>query len=263
MSRIREVQLDLGDRLTRKRIAYIEEPHEGDWANNNEWGNSFSGLMPGAAGIQKNVAALNSTPGPPRVYTVQLFRNDINSLANSDVRAVVTYGVGAVNNSFLVDWLHGVQFSLVANYIRVDFVTYAPAAADPYSVTADPLLLAASFGAGSVPGRSIVTLTEPTVVIPGSGGTQSYPVPDFARAFLPSLVNVAAGFNSPTVATSIFAICFSGGASLQLAARDLQIFNGGLAATGFPIPGGTSFVRIVNNSGLASQQVTMQWFLSL
>ena len=104
------------------RIAFTtREPRVGEWTDAPNWGRQITTVMPSTTNFAFSVASAEKLPGPPRMHTVQLFRGDARSANNADIYAKVSYGVGAANNSFLVDWSAGAQFSLVANgvhYIR-------------------------------------------------------------------------------------------------------------------------------------------------
>ncbi len=253
---MRTVRLDLGDKPPENlRRIFALEPYDGDWLNNNTWGNSYRGLMPGGAGIAQGVAELIRTPGPPRVYSCQLFRDDNRDHANADVRAKVTYGIGGVRNSFYLDWIAGCQFSLVASYIKVDFETYRPDENAAYSTGTTALQLGCTFGAGTIGHGPYLSYTTAISTIANSTN-KNYPVPDFARAFRVQLTNN----DDPSTPTLVRARAQSG-ATLNV---DCNIFAGGSAAAvqGYPIPGGLKVLNVANASGSA-QFPQVQWFLSL
>ena len=85
----------------------VIEPVKGPWKNNVRWGDGFKGPMPAAAGSVIPVFSGEEIPGPPRVQTIQLFRDDRRPGQNADFRAHVSYGVGATNNDFFCDWAQG------------------------------------------------------------------------------------------------------------------------------------------------------------
>lgn len=241
--------------------AVIYEPMRGPWLGDQQaqWGNKWQDRLPAAAGQVFSIAELPSTPGPPRVYTVQLTRNTVPSDGdNADVYAQIEYGTGAMRETVLVDWTQGAHVSLVANAIRVNAFSYAPRAISAYAAGTGVVSLAVAFGAGVGKGGRI-TRTEPTARINGGGNVQDYQIPDFARAVTVRLLTTAAPGNDPAIATQL-SIRQQNGAVVDLTLNDCQIFAGGTRWQG--LAGGARSVRLTNNSG-GTIDCNLQWELSL
>ena len=233
-------------------IIPVLEPTTGPWQNNPNWGAKFQGALPAVEAAVLPIASLDNMPGPPRVQTIQLFRSDpIVSSQNADVHARITYGLGAVNNTFDVDWLQGVQLSLLCNTIRVDAITYAPNSQVAYASNGDNVVLAAGFGEGS-PSRTRVTFGTPSQALV-STDSALFPVPDFAKEVI---VNVS-GNNDPAVPLGA-SLIFNGG-GVDLLTYDLQVAAGGRALT---IPTGTKNIQIPNTT-LGTLIIQVTWVLSL
>jgi hypothetical protein len=231
------------------------------------------------------VGSSDKFPGPPKLHTIHLFRGDDRTAQNADVYARVSYGVGGSNNSFLVDWSAGCQFSVIANSVRVEAITYAPSGVVPYNgtngVTAAPLLLGVAFGSGAVGHGPPLTLTEQHLQVDFAAGvnpvTRSFNVPDFARAFIVRAENIGIAGNPPEKSNSdpsmaTYLNFFCAGAATSLAYGDCQIFGGPAGALGLPLPGGTQRVQIANGTAGGSApapyantdyRFTLQWVLSL
>jgi hypothetical protein len=242
----------------------VTEPIGGPWVNNRKWGDSFRSAFPAGAGQRNGVAALDFTPGPPRVYTVGMLRA-LTAIAsgNCDVRAIITYGVGAVQNSLVCDWISGCHLSLLASYIKVDCITYAPDADAAYSVGAtDYLDVSAAFGAGSHGHGPPITYTEPVRELAHSGNLHIIP-PEFARAFTLRWYDQATGLvgnNRSETLTSVYAQCVGNGAVADLVSVDSCQFANN--SDGMLLPGGTRAVNIVNSSGSTIEYI-VQWLLSV
>lgn len=244
----------------------ILEPSKGDWLNNNNWGNSHRGPIPAAAGVEIGVAELRETPGPPRVYTVQLFRTIVHTDENNaDVRAKVSYGVGGVRNSFQLDWVTGMQFSLLASYVKLDAVTYRPQEYNDYLASgSEQLTIAAAFGAGAIAHGPPILYTEPAFLLL-AGGDRFIDVPQFARAVIVRTYKngaIVTANNNPATTTNISLQFFAGDSTAALQAVDAQIFAS--AVDGIPLPGGTRQVDVVNLNTMGNDYfVSVQWVLSL
>jgi hypothetical protein len=237
----------------------VLEPQRGGWVNNNVWGDQRSQGVPESVGVSVEVLPKNTHMyGPPAVHSVNLSRGDEIVAQNADVYASVTYGCGGIENNFLCDWLHGLQFSLVCNSIHIDALSYAPTTA-PYDAVGAAIFLGAMVAKGTVTqGCQPVTKTEPFTETP-NGGVLVFPVPDFARAVTVHLLIEPATLNSdPSVPTSVLVRLTCAGAG-KLAQYDAQVCAGGKS---IPIPGGCTEIRILNNNA-ATVAMTVQWFLGL
>ena len=259
----------------RRFVFTTQEPRVGEWTNNPTWGRMFTGVMPTQSGTTFSVATGSQLPGPPRMHTIQLFRNDVRAANNADVYAKVSYGVGGANNSFLLDWSAGAQFSMTANSVRVDAVTYAPDGGTAYTPSAAQLILGATIGQGSIGHGPVLTLTEATKVINAGAGFQ-WAIPPFARAVIvrtSDLTNPAPAqrYNVDPTRKTLAIVSGLNNGGQALASVDAQLFAGACGALGWPLPGGSTFLEVLNQSnfGVAPDpvnvqyRVTVQWVLSL
>lgn len=242
----------------------VLEPQAGEWSTNNVWGDQFNSKraadgstnMPKTAGqvlgiLPKN----NSMYGPPKTMTVNLYRSDGPQVGNADFYARITYGVGGGTNQFFCDWSSGMQFSLTANNVSVDAVSYAPNSQGAYAPDAvDGFFLGALVTEGGCGDAAPLTFTEPLTVVPTLQHVD-FAAPDFARRLLIHTVVAL----DPTVDTGIF-VQFRSGA-VGLAGYDLRVMRENLSE-GILIPGGARDVRITNTTG-ADFIVTAQWVLGL
>lgn len=280
---MRPVQLDIDSQGKPLREIGIIEPLKGHWLNNNSWGDAYNGDFPLTYDKIIPIAELNDTPGPPRVYTVQLFR-DMSAAEPlvAEVKARITYGVGAVRHTFDIDYLAGCQFSLVASYIKVEAITYSPVVnfnpAQPLNYLYNPataagptarLRIGASFGAYAVATQPKLTLSS--AYDQSQATIAQYDIPNFARAFIVRCSGVqAAGPNPvygsvPTTLTGITAqITNEVGAAYGI--FDTCIFAGPAGTEGIPLPAGASRITvsaggIVAPAGNFSRYV--QWILAV
>ena len=151
------------------------EPLDGYWLDNPSWGQriamprNVSGL--GGPGQLVPIGRLDRIPGPPRPYTVRLYRTggvaDAGSAAGNFpiIRAKITVGCGGQNTSFWCDFAHGTQFSVVASSIVVEAVQESLMGLS----TNQPVELAAAFGQGAC-AHSNATYTfmpAPPAAVPG------------------------------------------------------------------------------------------------
>lgn len=227
------------------------EPEVGPWLNNPKWGQIFQNPLPAVEDAVIPVGNIDRTVGPPKVHTVQLFRSDVISTdtANSDVIAQVTYGIGAVRNSFEVDWKQGAQFSLLASTITVNAVTRRVSSPAAYAAGGNQVILGVGFGEGNV-GRESITWTAVTPNLAAAGGSESVDVPDFAQA-----VRVSTNATNKALL------------SVQLIARafpfdeyTVDIFN---SMAFLPIPRGIRQVKVINNDPGVAHPATVSFSLSL
>lgn len=255
-----------GGRIKATPVVAVIEPDDGPWINNVNWGNQFKGQMPATAGEVRTVLKTGPLPGPPRLHTVQLFRDDTRSAQNADVRAKISYGVGGVNNSFLCDWVAGAQFGLVASDLQVDAVSMQPSLITPYDPSTAEIILSATVGSGGVGHGPPIVLSEASQNL-AAAASVDFDVPDFARAFTVRGIDTALGAgvdrtnSNPAFLTNVSASAFTVGAQI-LYFVDLQIFAGAAGAHGVPIPAGTSKIRILNQSA-NPWRISLSWMLSL
>jgi hypothetical protein len=260
-------------------LVQVVEPIDGPWVNDPAFGNQIKkgpmNLLFPTAGTAQSVVKTDDTPGPPRVHTVQLFRGDDRTANNADFYAKVSYGVGGVNNSFLVDWAMGAQFSLVASSLSVEAVSYRPDETIAYTTNTAEIVLAATIGQGTIARGPVLTMTEPLRTLVAADEIQ-LTVPDFARAFILRFRNLSQGLpadlggSNPATQTLLNVLAVNGFAN-PFFHMDAQIFAGPMGAHGLPLPGGTVFVRVHNNTNTAAgpplqnndYQIIPQWVLSL
>lgn len=227
-----------------QRASVAVEPVSGWWTSNGKWGNRYQGPLPPAAGELGGILNLDRAPGPPRPIGIQLFRSDRNvanfGAFNSDAYARITYGAGGVTNVFDVDFLNGQSFPVVANSVRVDFISYNPSLPLPYSPAAG-IVLGATIGLGAV-GCRCPTLTIPTGQI-ATGGSFTTPIPDFAKG----VSFISTDYSSD--ATNIFAEIRTNLGQPQWSGNFTRMQPYG-SAPGLTIPGNAAELTVVNNSAI-------------
>jgi len=225
------------------------EPRWGWWSESGAFGGRIQRAFPGTAGEIIDAFSIDRTPGPPRPRAFNLFRSNLNlgggggrGGTNAELYAQITYGAGGVTHSFKMDATLGTQISLVANTIRLSFVSYAPAAGSIYNPpTEGELILGATLGLGAVAPGDAATFTTPYVSV-DPGAEQTFAIAPFARRLYPfqPLVNVASVHGWQDVRLRF---CREGGATQS------TLYLGEipeLLSTGVPIPGGAFDVRLTN-----------------
>lgn len=248
-----QVVLDIEERQRPRVPVIVSEPLIGEWSNNPMWGSGYNNPMPTSEGAEVPVFSLDRTYGPPAVHTINLFSSQNVGSSNSELRARVRFGAGAVQNELLFDWFQGAQFSIVADHFRITAVTYAPDGTAAYSAVSNDISLTASIAKGTAGGNSApLTYTEPLVSIAGGGSAQTFTPPPFAKG-----LNVFIdGNDDPATDTSVVYTYFIAGQSLS---GDCKIFAG---SSGVLLPGGLRAVLITNNN-VGAQKVVVQWILGL
>jgi hypothetical protein len=170
-----------------------------------------------------------------------LFRNDAElsvAVSNADLYALITYGVGGIQNQFLCDWSRGGQFSLVLETVRVEAVPYLPQLGVPYLPPQGRQLLGCMLSHEGPSVARPVTFTSSAAGV-ASGGSVSFTVPDFARWVYPTNVVLPAQPSTDTVE-----FLNQGVTTLKLVRLDDAFL-----LRGTPVPGGTSVITVHNNSG--------------
>lgn len=219
------------------------------------WGSSFRGAMPPAAGVSVALFDLPGTLTDAELLTVNVLSSRNIGATNGDFRLRVVAGAGGVTSVFDCDLGEGAQFSIVAQTLRLELVSFAPSfglvntpiAYDPANgdvqVTAE--VVRGGFGRGTP-----LTFTEPCARYDAGNG-KNYPIPAYARRLsilsnaLPAdrlLINWA--LRTP----SNFNVGY-----------DLNSF---VAGGSIPVPAGTNVLRVDNNSG-AQYDITPVWELAL
>lgn len=244
--------VDLEDRPKPKVEVYASLPPNGEWANSNNWGNSYRGVFP-PNGSRIVLVDVNSVPGPPRVYTFTLNRSNFampadGTFPTAAVYADIEYGAGAVRDSFVADWGNGAQFSVIANSIRITARTYNPVVGTDYDTDDLQLALSACLGEGSQANHR-ATYTEPRRLVPDTTGF-TYPVPDFAKRVLVQVDNLV----DPITAADFTITQLPSG----------LVFNGSYCALGnwLDLRGDTQAVQVIKASAGAIQ-TSVIWELSL
>jgi hypothetical protein len=234
----------------------VIEPEAGPWKNNVHWGDGFSGPLPKAAGVEVPVFSGEEIVGPPRVQTVQLFRDDSRAGMNADFRAHVQYGVGAASNEFFCDWGQGAQFSIVCNWVRVTAVSYAPFATVPYNASSAPIQISAMVVEGTVAQGRALRFTEPTITLPPTTLSAAFNAPDFARGVLLYANNILVTPGTPTGVNLLLENEFGFVAAIVDSALTLP--------EGILFPGPFNRARIDNTTaGPGSVDATLVWVLGL
>jgi hypothetical protein len=231
------------------------EPTGGPWKNNNNWGAKFEGPMPLQAGVRLSVFDGSQIPGPPRVQTIILARDPQSTPGdNADFRALIEYGVGGLVDNFVCDWTRGTQITLVANWVRVNAISYAPNSLAPYKADDGRVTISAGVAEGTARSASTVTLTDSLREL-NDGGDEDIAVPDFARALAIKFEFIGGVMPTP----SDVGFSFQAGTNplARYTAEDMNLAFGGVL-----IPGGSNFIRVKNNSGLTIRYAPM-WVLSL
>jgi hypothetical protein len=230
------------------------EPEAGPWKNNVHWGDGFRGKLPAAAGQEVPVFSGEEIVGPPRVQTVQLFRDDLRAGVNADFRAHVQYGVGAASNEFFCDWGQGSQFSLVCNWVRITAQSYRPFATPPYNAGSTPIQISAMVTEGTVAQGRPLRFTEPTITLPATTLSAEFNAPDFARGVLLYCNNLITVPGVPTGVNLLLENDFGFVATI--------IDSGLTLPEGVLFPGAFNRARIDNTTG-AGTDATLVWILGL
>jgi hypothetical protein len=226
------------------------EALDGPWSQAGKYGRSVSLPYPASPDETPQVIFSNDKLGLPRPRTLHLFRSDVEipaSSANAAMRAVITYGVGGVQNQFVCDWCRGGQISLVCDSFRVEAQAYAPVGDIAYSAPSGTQILGCMISqTGSAPPRP-PTFTSQRFFI-DNGDTLAVLVPDFARWMY--LLNSAATRNTTDEITLV---------SQKTTAIARYPISDDLYLTGIPLPGPVDQIEIKNNGGaLAGYSVLFQ-----
>jgi hypothetical protein len=231
------------------------EPRWGWWSESGAFGGRIQQQFPQVSGVELDVFSIDHAPGPPRPLAFNLFRSNLNlgggggrGGTNAEVYARITYGAGGVTHQFVMDATLGTQVSLVANAVRLSFVSYAPNADSAYSApTEGEIILGATLGLGAVAPGGAATFTTQYVSV-AAAAEQTYSVAPFARRVLPfqPLVSAAELHNWQDLRLRF---CREGGATQSTVY--LGEVGPALFTDGIQIPGGAFDVRLSNLSGAA------------
>ena len=240
--------------------AVVIEPTGGPWKNSNRWGNSLKNVaMPLEANQTLAVFEGDDIPGPPRVQSILLSRAASSTVtSNADFRARIDYGIGGLNDFFLMDWTRGVQFSLVANWVRVTAITYAPKANAVYS-GGGTVTIGAAIAEGTIEKSEPATFTEGSTNIATLTSLDILTIPQFARSFIVHVSNEGVPGPAPTPSGLIVIFTTSGS---QIVRYDSSaLLNGGLD-TGIILPACIQTVKLENTSANLYRVVPI-WRLGL
>jgi hypothetical protein len=234
----------------------VIEPSRGPWKNNIHWGNTVKQPMPASAGIEIPVFDGAEIVGPPRAQTIQLFRDDNRAGQNSDYRAHVYYGTGAAQNEFFCDWAQGQQFTIVANWVRVNAISYAPLGFVPYNPSGGAVAIGACIVEGTTAKGRPLTFTEQQQVVGNLDFTDGFPTPDFAKAVILHIENPGAVAMQPGIPSNVDLLTF---ASLSTYDRIDAVL---CLPDGVTVPAPIRSAAGFNHSG-QQQAITLQWILCL
>ncbi len=232
----------------------VIEPEAGPWKNNVHWGDTFRGRLPQAAGVEVPVFSGEEIVGPPRVQTVQLFRDDLRAGVNADFRAHVQYGVGAASNEFFCDWGQGSQFSIVCNWLRITAISYRPFAIPPYNAGTTPIQVSAMVTEGTVAQGKPLRFTESTIGMGAGTLSAAFNAPDFARGALLYANNLLVKPGTATGVNLLLENAFGFVAAIVDCGLTLP--------EGILFPGPFSRARI-QNATAAATDATLVWILGL
>lgn len=150
------------------------------------WGSSYRGAMPPTA---NKVVALFDLPGTlteAELLTVNVLSSRNIGATNGDFRLQVIAGAGGVSNVFQCDLGEGLQFSIVAQTLRLELVSFAPSwgtfpttpiAYDP--ANGDVQVTAEVVRGGFGRGPSLTFTEQSRRMNPGSG--VNITIPPYAR----------------------------------------------------------------------------------
>jgi hypothetical protein len=162
----------------------------------------------------------------------------------------VFYGLGATSNSFNVDWLHGTQFALACNWVRVTAVSYAPNPTGGYDGAGGLIRIAAGVAEGNVGKGLPASLTESK--LGSTPAAVSFESPDFAKSVIVWPGGVA----------TTDAIQLIGAGSLNPFTGTIASWsNTVIAQGGLPLAG--SVRRLIWTPSGVNQVLTVQWLLGL
>lgn len=238
------------------------ETFNGPWQQAGRYGRSITAPFPrNVTDTPLAIFTIDKQNGPPRARTIQLFRSDAliipSAFINADTYASITYGVGGIQNNFLMDWCRGGQLSLVCDTLRIEAVPYAPLGNTPYA--APPIdqvqTLGAMLGHQGVSQARGPTLTSPRMIIPPTFNA-TFAVPDFAREV--AVFALGSDLLDPTHNVDLLFLNFSDAA---IAAVTL---TPELAMVPLPIPGSTTQIEIRHlGAGSITDAYGLVFFLGL
>lgn len=232
----------------------VVEPSKGWWTGNSRFGGRFQGVLPAQEGSIIPITSLDYVPGPPRTVALNLYANDTAfvgapGIANSDVKAQITYGAGGFTNTFRCDWMQGCQFSIVCNSLRVDAVTVKRTNQGVYGNGNIARMLGCTIGLGQSGYALGPQLTTPWTVLLAAG-TTIYQIPDFARGLI----------LTSDVIDPLITATFESTAIQQV--YDMTTLYASYQGSGIRVPGGPGLVRI-RNATAAPAGHQLIWLMSL
>lgn len=220
------------------------------------WGARYTGPMPPAA---NQVLGLFDLPGDlteAELLTVNVSSSRNIGATNGDFRLRIVYGTGAAANTLTCDLGEGVQFSIVAQTLRLELVSFAPSAggsagAQTYNPANGNAEIVAQVVRGGF-GRGVpLTFTEPSFRL-DPNATRNYSVPAFARrVFIAS--NIWTTVDSPIV---VWALRSPANANMG---GNMTLFETGQF---FPIPAGFQTLQIGTTGAGSDYDYTPIWELA-
>jgi hypothetical protein len=238
------------DDSMQRHIQYDRDPWSSfspEQRNNPNWGFSktFDTTLP-PLGTE---IPLNRLSGePPITHAVMLGLTANVGATNADLRAKVTFGIGAFTQVLLCDFANGSQFSLVASNIQVSAIPWLPAVGGGYNPTlSSPAIIGAGIVRGELTNTFPLTFTETTRTI---SAVTAYTRPQFGQR-----VRI---YTAGSVAALAWTVSLesSGGASYGF--LDAVQFASGAAVM---LPGAADQITITPNVG--PQTFCVQWELSI
>lgn len=220
------------------------------------WGGSFRGEMPPRAGDRVGLLDLPGDLTQAELLTVSVSSSRNIGATNGDFRLRVIAGVGGTSNVLTADLGEGVQFSIVAQTLRLELEAYAPslggssgaATYDPANGDAQVIaqVVRGGFGRG-VP----LTFTEPSFRL-NQNSSRNYSIPAYARrVFVASNIDAADG--------AIVTWTLRSPANANFG-EFMNAFDGGAF---FPIPAGFQTLLIDTTGAGSDYDYTPIWELAL
>jgi hypothetical protein len=251
--------------------AVCMEPAAGWWSSNSHFGRRFALTLPAQEGVIVDLLDSGEIPGPPRLVSCTLFREQFVNTAsqspiNADLRARITYGSGGTSNTVEMDWGNGGSFAIQAHTIRIEAITYRVETIDiagaeqPYNANKlDGLpakwAIGATIGIDGASPPLPPTFTTTRLCLSPIDAQQSFRVPNFARKVTPMMaIPAILGFNPAdyTIATvgDVFA--------LQAYTLTEEILRDGLL-----LHPNARAVNMLKNGAVPDSGLCMQYLLGL
>lgn len=244
-----------------QQIAQSMRAVRGPWNSEQFWGQQFNGRLPDEGEL---IPLLETPvlPGEPGVMTVNFFRSnrgvatEADPTRNAELRCVVLYATGGIQNAVELDMISGVQFSVTASKLTLQLRTYNPAPDSSYAPY--DLIAAALIGMGGAGNPLPPTFTTPFILSDAGALGFTVDVPDFARSLCfhttttvaAELAKLDISFVTPAVAIKTINV----GRSYAELTRE----------KGIAIPNGCNQISVNTNAVLVDPiRAGLQFFLAL